>query len=259
MAAPINFRVVIADYLACHADAHLYFLLDHSGLPGLIRKVDSARLRWASLFADTRESTALAVAPILVDVAVSNKPLPGLFLDWLAEHGAYSSTVTMLDSPLALDVLQRRLATRLDIKLSENMAAMLRFFDPRILAQLRTTLTEQQAASFFSVAAYWWYIDRAGVLREFDVEFTPVDRFAAQLVLTQEQEFAMVDAAEADQVLSLLNDFVPDLLEKIDASTRYELIARKISDAKKSGLNSIHDFMIYLAEGDDELISEIHV
>jgi hypothetical protein len=258
MASPINFRAVIEDYLATHAEAHLYFLLDHSGLPRLLRKLDSSKLPWASLFEDTRESSALAVAPILVEVAVVGKSLPFLFLDWVAEHGAYSSTVTMLDSPLALDVLKRRLAARLDIKLSENTDAMLRFFDPRILAQLRMTLTEKQAQSFFSVAAHWWYIDRAGVLREFDADYTPSDGNATQLVLTQEQEFAMVDAAEADQVLSLLNDSVPNLLERIDVFSRYDLVVEKIVDAKKIGLNSIRDLMIYFVKYIVGLGSEIH-
>jgi hypothetical protein len=248
MESTINFRTVIADYLVAHPDAHLYFLLDHSGLLGLLRKLDSSKLHWVSLFDDTRESTALAVAPILVDVAVPGGPLPSLLLDWIAEHGAYSSVVTMLDSPLPFDMLQHRLAARLDIKLSEEMNAMLRFFDPRILAQLRETLTPEQADAFFSVASHWWFIDRAGKLVGFKTAYTVTDGAAAPLKLSQAQEFAMVDASVADQVLALLHKHVPNLMDKIPLAERYGFASQEVFKAKKEGLESIQAILVHVAK-----------
>ena len=248
---PAHFRAVIDGHLATHPDAQLYFLLDHAGLPGLLRKLDSHRLQWVSLFDGTRESGALAVAPILVFVGRMESQLPRLFFDWVAQHGAYASAVTLLDSPLAIDVLQRRLVARLESKLSENMDVMLRFFDPRILAQLRTTLTPEQAAAFFGVAAHWWYLDRAGVLWDFDTNFASTDAAEVPLVLCPEQEFALIDASEADQTLALLNRKLPNLMEKIPLPERYEKVFNRISDAKKLGLESIHDFMIHIVKSSE--------
>jgi hypothetical protein len=248
MDVPINFRSVVANHLAAHADAQLYFLVDHAGLPGLVRKLDQCAIRWLSLFDDTRESAALEAAPILVLVGRSEASLTGHLLDWLATHGACASAVALLDSPLPMVDLRRRLVARLDVTLSENMVMMLRFFDPRILAQLRITLTVEQSAAFFGVASTWWYLDRAGVLNEFDAVFAPADEKNCPLVLSPQQEFNLVDASEADQVLANLHRDVPNLMAPIPLSERYGVVVEKISEAKKEGQQSIHDFMIYVVK-----------
>jgi hypothetical protein len=245
MHTPINFVTVIEEHMAAHPDAQLYFLLDHAGLPGLLCKLNSCRMQWVSLFDGTRESTALAAAPLLVFTGRQGVPLPRLFLDWIAQHGAYASAVTLLDSPLAIDALRRRLVARLDITLSENMDTMLRFFDPRVLAQLRTTLTADQAPAFFGVAAHWWYIDRAGVLKHFDSVFFPDDADYIPLVLRQEQEFELVDASEADYVLAQLHRIVPNLMDGIPLSERYVTVAQSIVAARKTGLTSHHEFIVH--------------
>jgi len=247
MDAPINFRTVVANHLAAHADAQLYFLLDHAGLPGLVRKLDQCAIRWLSLFDDTRESAALEAAPILVPVGRAEAPLTGRLLDWLATHGACASAVTLLDSPLPTADLRRRLVARLDVTLSENMVMMLRFFDPRILAQLRITLTAAQSAAFFSVASHWWYLDRAGMLIEFDADFSPADAACIPLVLHQKQEFALVDASEADHVLALLAQEVPNLMASIPPCERYRAVLTNFSKAKREGVTSIHDLMVHVA------------
>jgi hypothetical protein len=248
MDTPINFVTVIEEHIAAHPEAQLYFLLDHAGLPGLLRKLDSCRMQWISLFEGTRESAALSAAPILVFAGRQGTPLPRLFLEWIGQHGAYASAVTLLDSPLAIDVLHRRLVARLDIRLSENMSMMLRFFDPRVLAQLRTTLMAEQASAFFSVASHWWYIDRAGVLVDFDSVVMSIDASCIPLVLSQKQEFALVDASEADQVLAQLHRIVPNLMGGIPLSERYEVVVKNIIAARKKGLTSHHDFTVHVVE-----------
>lgn len=253
MDAPINFSAVIEQHCAVHADAQFYFLLDHAGLPGLLPMLNGCRAQWVSLFAGTRESMALPVAPILVRVGCQDNLLPSFLLDWIAQHGAFTSAVTLLASPLTMEALQCRLVARLDCKLSENMEVMLRFFDPRILAQLRITLTAEQARAFFGVASHWWYIDRAGELVGCDAAFADADPVCIPLVLSQAQEFQMVDASEADQVLALLHTNVPNLMREITKARRYDLVVKNICEARKAGLNSIHDFMIYMVEEESEL------
>jgi len=246
MDVPINLRSVVEDHLAAHSDAQLYFLLDHAGLPGLLRNLEQCAIRWVSLFDDTRESAALKAAPILVLLGRQGAPLAPHFLHWLAEHALYASAVTMLDSPLPIDVLRRRLVARLDVTLSENMDMMLRFFDPRILAQLRITLTAEQSAAFFSVASTWWYLDRAGVVTGFDTAFAPVDAACIPLVFHQKQECALIDASEADQVLALLNREIPNLMARIPPGERYGAILNNISKAKNEGVTSIRGYMVHV-------------
>lgn len=247
MYTPLNFRTVIENYLATHPQMHVYFLLDHAGLPNLMPQLRGCRMQWVSLFDATRESTALAVAPLIVFVASQGTPLPSFFLDWIAQNGAFTSSVTLLASPLAMEALQQRLLARLDIKLSEDMDAMLRFFDPRILAQLRVTLIPEQADAFFSVAAHWWYIDRAGLMAEFDAAYAPVETACIPLVLNQQQEFELLDASEPDQVLALLDEQVPGLMAEIAPGQRHGMVVSRMAGAKAVGLHSVFDFVTYTA------------
>lgn len=246
METTINFRAIVNEHREAHPDTHLYFLLDHAGLPTLMAMLKRCTMRWCSLFDDTRESDALAVAPILVFLGGRKGQAQGMFLDWIAQHGAYASAVTLLESPSEIENLQHRLVSRLDIKLSEDMDAILRFFDPRILAQLRTTLTPEQSLAFFNVAMRWWYVDRAGALVGFDTQYELKDGAAIPLVLSQEQEFALVDASEVDQVLALLDEEVPNLMREILPAKRYSSIAAGISSAKEDGLTSVIDLAIHV-------------
>lgn len=247
METAIDLCAIVSNRRDAHPDTHLYLLLDHAGLPKLMGMLKQCAMQWCSLFDETRESAALAVAPILVVVGSPRERLTGIFLEWIVQHGAYASAVTLLDSPIEIADLRRRLVARLDITLTEDMAAVLRFFDPRILAQLRTTLTPEQALAFFSVASRWWYIDRAGVLMTFDAQFTADDGAGIPLVLDQSQEFALVDASEVDQVLSMLNEEVPNLMRDMAPPERYSFVVEQISLAKREGLESLIELVIYVA------------
>jgi hypothetical protein len=235
------------DHLVHHPDAQLYFLLDHAGLPGIMRILDCCAMQWVSLFESTRESTALAAAPLLVFVKNKEKSPPSVFLDWIKQNGMLSSALIILDSPLPLIGLQRRLVKRLDIKLTDEMDAMLRFFDSRILAQLRENLSPEQAAAFFGVASSWWYIGRDEKLAQFDSEFTSSDNNVLPLKLSAKQEFALIEASEPDQVLSLLNNQTPHLLKEMLPAKRHNFIVGCIKEAKTLGLDAPVDFFLYMA------------
>lgn len=255
-----NLRNVIDDHLRNHPAAQFYLLVDHAGLPGLIRKLDCCVMQWNSVFENTRESTALAAAPILVSIGKGGSPVR-LFLDWLDCRCAYASAVTLLQSPLEMGTLCNRLANRLEMNLSENMKAMLRFFDTRILTQLRQTLSPDQATSFFSVATHWWWFDRSGTIECAHGSCTLTDDKCIPLQLCQQQEFDMVEASEPDQVLSLLTSEMPMFLAKLPLEQRHDFIKKNLQQAKKAGLDSVHDFAFYVAAAllsDDELFCSRH-
>ena len=248
MSSHIDFRAVAEGLLAAHPTSNLYFLLDHAGMPGLHRRLRDSSVQWSSLFDGSNEANALRVAPFLV-LAGSEGRLR-MFRDlfkWIGEHGTYSSSVVMLTSPLDTATLRNRLAARLDVRLSENMEAMLRFFDPRVLESLLRILPAEQARTFFSPAESWRYVDRTGKLVSVTTAFDAQDNFAAPLVLGQQQEFALLEACEIDQVLDLLRQNTPALMATLPLADQSTFVDRAISTARQHGVDSVYKFSLYTA------------
>lgn len=248
MSIHIDFRAVAEELHAAHPTSNLYFLLDHAGMPGLHRRLRDSAVPWSSLFDGSNEANALQVAPFLVLAGSEGRlrMFRDLFM-WIGEHGTYSSSVVMLTSPLDLATLCKRLAPRLDLRLSENMEAMLRFFDPRVLESLLRILPTEQAQMFFSPAESWRYVDRTGKLVSVTTAFDAQDNFVAPLVLGQQQEFALLDACEIDQVLDLLRQNTPALMSTLSLADQSTFVDRAISTARQHGVNSVYKFSLYAA------------
>lgn len=248
MSTPIDFRAVALELLAAQPTSNLYFLLDHAGLPGLHRQLLRSSLEWSSLFDCSKEANAEEVAPFLV-LAGSEGQLRMFraLLKWIGEHGTYSSSVALLTSPLNMETLRNRLAARLDVRLSGNMEAMLRFFDPRVLESLLRILSGEQARTFFSPAEVWRYVDRAGNLVSVPTVFDPQEKFSAPLILSEKHEFALLEACEIDQVLDLLRANLPTSMATLPISDQAKFVSRSISTARQYGIDSIFKFSIYSA------------
>jgi hypothetical protein len=246
MSPGIDFRSIAEDSLAAYPTSNFYFLLDHGGLPGLHRQLLRSPVEWVSLFDFTKEESALAVAPILI-LAAANGILraPRSLFEWIERKGTYTSTTIMLTSPLDIGTMKNRLVTRLDVRLSENMEAMLRFFDPRVLESLIRVLSAEQVNQFFSVAQAWAYMDRAGIPKKIAAAFGEHELLSAPMMLDQKQEFALLEASEVDQVLDLLRSNLPELMEKLSLPDQYILINRQLVTAKQEGLDSVLEFAIY--------------
>jgi hypothetical protein len=250
MTACIDFRAVAEEFLAAHPTSSLYFLLDHAGMPGLHRRLRNSSVQWSSLFDGSNEANALQVAPFLV-LAGSEGHLR-MFRDlfkWIGENGTYSSSVVMLTSPLDMATLRHRLAARLDAKLSENMEAMLRFYDPRVLESLFRILPAEQARTFFSPAESWAYVDRAGKLVSVVTAFDAEENFCAPLVLGERHEFALLEACEIDQVLDLLRQNMPALMATLPLADQSTFVDRAIGTARQHGVDSVYKFSLYAAVG----------
>lgn len=248
MNTPIDFRALAQDIVAAHPNANLYFLMDHAGLPGLHRQLAKSSTQWASLFDCSREASALQVAPLLVLAGSKGElRMPRSLFSWIGEHGTYSSAVVILTSPLEMATLRDRLAARLDIRLPENMEAMLRFFDPRVLESLLTILPAVQAGTFFSPADSWRYVDRTGTLANVVTAFDVVDAFSAPLVLSKEQEFALLEACEIDQVLDLLRHNMPKLLATLALPDQSTFVGKAIGTARQHGIDSVFKFSVFAA------------
>lgn len=242
----IDFHEVAERLLKENPDSNLYLLLDHAGLPGLARELENAAATWRSLFDQGREEGAVAVAPRLVLVgSQAQRHLSRSFLNWLGEHGTYTSTVMLLNSPLELASLAMRLSSRLEVMLSESMDAMLRFFDPRVFESLLTVFTSQQRRDFLSAASLWSYTDRAGKIIHTKAIFCQADESNEKVLLTQAQEFSLLEASEVDQVLSLLDENVPRLMKKIPLPERFARISQRMEESRGNGLGSVLQMTLY--------------
>jgi hypothetical protein len=262
MSPHIDFRAVAQKSLAAYPTSNVYILLDHGGLPGLHRQLLSSSVKWVSLFDCTKEANALAVAPILILAGSDGHLQMSRFLfEWIGKNGTYTSTVLMLLSPLQIETIKHRLAVRLDVSISENMEAMLRYFDPRIFEGLMKVLTVEQATTFLSPAEKWLYANRAGNLVNIDATFNTIDEPEVPLTLTAKQEFDLIDMSESDQVLASLRESTPDLMLKLPLPIQYDFVAMNIRAARAAGLTSIPNLVLYnvvaLVKGQDFMKGQI--
>ena len=252
----VNIKAAAEEMLRAHPSSNLYLLLDHSGLPGLHSKLSKSSLEWVSLFDCTLEENAIEVAPMLVLIGSSgNLKISRLFCEWIGEMGTYASAVMMMASPLSLAPLSKRLSDRLDVRLTEDMPAMLRFFDPRIFESLQKVLNAEQLASFLSPAEAWQYVDRGGLLVHIASNFNIEESFSVPLVLSQKQEDKLLNLSEVDQVLDLLQSTLPTIMATVKPAARHAYVVEKVELAKNLGVNSIFKLAIFvlgfLMEGEE--------
>jgi hypothetical protein len=248
MQSYLDLRKVAKDHLATNANSNFYFLIDQAGMPGLHRKLSVSSADWTSLLEGTREGGAVSVAPVLILAGRDGElQMHWRLLEWIGEQGTYTSTLIMLASPLPIDSLRARLASRLEVTLSEDMDALLRFFDPRVFEQLIKILSIEQANALLSPACRWWYVDRAGNLVGMDTEFDIADQCDLPLQLSKDQEFDLIDASEPDQILALLYEHAPSLLSRVPISDQYGFVTGCINSAKELGLSSASDLTLYSA------------
>lgn len=243
----LDFHSMSEIFLSAYPTSNLYFLLDHGGLPGLRQKLSESSTAWVSLFDETKEVGALDLAPVLI-MAGSNRrvQIANGLLEWLGRKSTYTSTTIVLSSPLPIDLMRMRLKARLDVRLSEDMDAMLRYFDPRVLENLGRVLTVEQSSAFFNLAQAWWYIDRVGQLSKIDSEFHLEDDFSPPLALTQTQEFDLIELSETDQAFYLIKKNFPLALTHLPPHGQYIFLQKKIEAAKKLGLDSVLKYVLYI-------------
>lgn len=125
------------------------------------------------------------------------------------------------------------------------MTVTLRFFDPRIFEQLVQVLGPDQRAAFLGVAHDWWFIDRRGQLQYVNAGFSEVDLLDLPLILNREQEHALLDASEPDQVANMLKERMPEAYEKLPAPERHDFFVRHMNAARNYGIHATHELCLY--------------
>lgn len=241
----IDLKSLSREAAATHPANQLYCLADHAGMPGLHAELMRASVPWTSLFAVSHEEAALEAAPLLFPLDDEARKAHSRLLQWVAQHGSYTSSMLMMSSPLALDELGRRLARRIQARISENMDVLLRYFDPRVFEALVPELDAGQSGAFLGVADCWWYVDRTGNLVPQRAAYDAADSFDSPLVLSAPQEFALVDASEVDQVAAQVRATVPDLYMRMGAPQRVTFLRRQMAAANTAGIVATQEVALY--------------
>jgi hypothetical protein len=76
---------------------------------------------------------------------------------------------------------------------------------------LYQTLEPEQQKSFCGIAACWQWLDRVGNLQQFVTDQWPADSWPDLFVLSEKQQNAMIDAAEADVLVQQMQRHGMDL------------------------------------------------
>ena len=227
---------------------HLYALVDHGAMPGLIVQLNKFNVTWTSLFDGSRDEGALEVAPILMQIRAGEQMLSyKAVMNWLLAQGRYSSSLLFLYSPLDTADLARSLALRLDVALPDGVEMLLRFFDGRVFEVLMDVLQAEQKVAFLRPARAWWFVDPLGKLRLCDSWFAETESPLVPLVLNSAQEAALIDASEIDQVAMLLAAVMPSEFESMHEVDRVSFLLKSIATARSYKIVAPNDLTLYCA------------
>lgn len=114
----------------------------------------------AALFAGTEDAALAAAGPWLVDAALQ----PDL-CERLRAQEASVPLVSWLIAGVPFDGLVQLLRLKLDVRLPDGSIGLLRYYDPRVLHSLATTLTGPQREDFSGYIHEWHFMHNGQGLR----------------------------------------------------------------------------------------------
>lgn len=242
----------IKSQLARYPSSRLYALIDGAQIEGASKQIRDWKTDFAqALFSDTKEASLTDISPWLVSAHQGDRE--ERFLQRNIELQGATHSVTWIISPLSADALYQSLRRRMDAKLPGNMEMLLRYFDTYRLPDLHRVLDEVQRKDFFGCANAWLFIDRQGELAVIDSEFSEHDSHA-ELVFSEAQEHAILDASFPDELLRILEKDQQDLVESLPPQERYDRVKTLIEQAKTYGIEGAKDLLYFcivgLSEGD---------
>lgn len=184
-------------------------------------------------------------SPLAIDLAVAARQAYFTStLRRLCNRALTANVLSVLHTPLAFDQVVQRLHARVDVRLPDDYAVILRYFDTRMLAPIVDTLMPAQRAAFVGLAADWRYTDRGGVLTALPhVLFQAEEQLAYPLVLSRAQEAALLAASEPDTMVDVLLQQNNQLLTALTPPERYARIRAAMAAAQAVGLTDMNDLI----------------
>lgn len=237
----------LQEALSAPGATHAYLLVDCALHRDLSRQpplgVETAVLQVPGV----EDAESRAVLPMLLAW-----PEDDLTRNWLLPRSVQWAkdlfAVTWLRSRLGLEELAQALGRRMDARLEDGTELLLRFADARILKSLQLHIESAQRATLFAPVEQWWYLDREEMLQALPLDGqSGAAAGSPPLCLTQVQLGALMDAAEPDTVLMLMDKVFPDLLTALPSPERYRFVTQHIARAKDLGMDASMDFATYCA------------
>lgn len=134
----------------------LYALVDGVQYRERLGEPCTAREGCYSLFADTPDAALAHAGPWLIDAAQAE----GALVDALITLEQAAPAVTWLIATQTLEGLAQLLQLNLDVALPDGRTALVRFWDPRVLATLAEVLEPGQRETFFGHIHEWHLLHR---------------------------------------------------------------------------------------------------
>jgi hypothetical protein len=147
--------------------------------------------------------------------------------------------LSIIASPLSAGELVRHMRPYLVAMTHDTVEWPVRWGDTRVLPALLAALTESQRSHFLGPVSRWWAPARDGaLLRWYGNAEHPAPAGFEKLPLSDEVFTNLVDAAEADSVLSRLYDSQPDLFYADSPAECHSRIERHLEVASASGIQA---------------------
>ncbi len=172
------------------------------------------------------------------------------------------AALTVLASMHPFTKLHKHLSYFTEIRLPDETAMVLAYWDPAILGTLMgnkadTTLhvdgpvfTAKQRQALLSPIAVWWYWDRDGKLQRMDNQGDGVTfDFENRIKLVQVQVDMLVEASVPDHIISHFQINQPALLAPIALAQQYAQVERHLLGARQLRLEGMSDILNYVAAG----------
>lgn len=154
----------------------------------------------------------------------------------------------------AIDTLAVILGRVMDVRDADDLPALLRLADARVLDSLQNVLEPVQWEALLGSVEQWRYVDREGHLRTLEA-MSPPDRsderapegLKGPLALSHRQEAQLQEAALPDEVLHIVGQQSPGRLDQMSVPDRYAFAVAQIKQARTLGIESSRDIGLFAA------------
>jgi hypothetical protein len=209
---------------------------------------------------DTSEAAA-TVAPFLVQLPNPSEDAE-LWKNLIGFAQKTPASLTVLASVHPFAILHKHLSYFTEIRLPDETAMILAYWDPAILGTLMgnkadTTLhvnapvfTAKQRQALLSPVAVWWYWDRGGNLQRLDNQGSGIALdFENRIKLVQVQVDMLAEASVPDSLVAHLRETQPMLLVGMTSAEQYTSVNAHLLAARQLGLRTMRDLIDYVCAG----------
>lgn len=221
-----------------NCDSNTYALVDMSFAPDLVQQLPKLRLKAHSLYTDTRLAGLLDVSPHLVPLAKRNEQqLRGL--NTLAHACRSKPMLSLLVSPLNASDLCRHFTPWLLAKTDDGSEWPTRWADTRVLPNLLDCLSDNERTELLAPLQAWLVVDRSAQIHLWPGQGrTTPSGHEGPWQLDDTRYARLLDAGEADAVISQIDDRQHALLEgRLPAEVHRE-VSRLLGIASTAGIHA---------------------